>query len=88
MQGNSIVEEKEPNFSKLAHILGPLPKAWPGVRHALWTEVVKKIITIDRFPALTVQLFSWEAHHLREHEHRDGKSIKKRTMIKVSFSVR
>ena len=30
MQGNSIVEEKEPNFSNLAHILGPLPKAWPG----------------------------------------------------------
>ena len=27
MHGNSIVEEKEPNFSNLAHILGPLPKA-------------------------------------------------------------
>ncbi len=33
------------NFFDLAQILGPLPNAWPGgVRHALWTEVVRKIL--------------------------------------------
>lgn len=41
--------EKETNVFDLARILGPLPKAWPGVRHALWTEVVKKILRIGGF---------------------------------------
>ncbi len=32
-------------------------KPGPGVWHALWTEVVKKILKIDRLMALTVQPF-------------------------------
>ncbi len=39
------------------------------------------VTTNDRFLALTVQLFSWEAHRLREFEHRDGKRIKTHTLI-------
>jgi hypothetical protein len=82
VQGNSRVEEKEPNFSRAcSHPRSAAQSLARGCGMLAWTEVVKKSITIDRFPALTVQLFSWEAHHLREHEHRDGKSIKKRTMI-------
>lgn len=50
--------EKEVNFFDLAQILGPLPNAWPRVRHALWTEVVKKILIIGRFLRYIVLFFS------------------------------
>lgn len=46
------------NFFDLAQILGPLPNAWPRVRHALWTEVVKKILIIGRFLRYIVLFFS------------------------------
>ena len=66
---------REKNFFDLAHILGPLrDPPGPGVRHALWTEGVKKILKIDRlmslengrFLRLLVLLFGHPAHHLRE----------------------
>ena len=49
--------EKEKTSSILLKSSVRCRKPGPEVRHALWTEVVKKILKIDHFPILMALFF-------------------------------
>ncbi|WP_201393546.1 hypothetical protein [Ktedonobacter sp. SOSP1-52] len=93
-----LLAEKGQNFLNLAHILGPAPalersagppdRALPEAAHVCclltWTKGVKKILTIDRFSAQTVQFFQRSC--ASPPQARNGRLTNLKTYIKIKMS--